>query len=115
MADLNDAAEPYQGFFVDLVTINEFPVITEIAQEPTQFPQRFGSAIEPAGDAVPGELGRFEDRKSQRIEGLLGMPAVLRPFHAKQEETVRNSISQLSRLMEALDSALHVAPSLLPR
>ena len=43
------------------------------------------------------------------------MPAVLRPFHAKQEETLRNTISQLSRLMEALNSALHAAPSLRPR
>src|SRR5664280_3406278 len=90
VADLDDSDQAAQGPLVDLVLAQQFGVIEEIPQEPTQLPHRLRSAVETAGDGASCERLGFEDREPQQIKALLGLPTMLRPIEPDEEYAVGN-------------------------
>src|SRR5579864_1707348 len=99
---------------VELVASEELGVIAEVAQEPAQLPQRFFGAIDPAGKQAADEMLGFEDGKLDGVEGLLGMPAVLRPLDADQIDTIGH-LGGLSGLVQAREAVLQATTSFCPR
>src|SRR5208283_843540 len=77
MADLHDSGEAAQGTLVDLVLAQQFGVIEEIPQKPTQLPHRLWGAVEAADDRALSKRLGFENGEPQHIESLLGPPAIL--------------------------------------
>ena len=116
VADLDDTAEPDQAFLVDLISAEQFGVVTEVAQKPVEFPQCSGRAVEAAGNRVSREFFGLEDREAEEIERFSRIPPMVRSLDANQEQTIANlRCSRLIGLVQALDSASHAAPSFAPR
>jgi hypothetical protein len=82
-----DSNQSNQGLFIDLVSSHQIPVVPEISQEPSQFPERLGGAIEPSGNGMAKQLFGFENGESKDKERSLRMPAVKSSFDADQEDT----------------------------
>src|SRR5450631_2045693 len=61
VGDLNDAAKPYQGPFIDFIPAEQVSVVTKIPEEPVELPQRLGSRIQPTRNRSAGIFGGFED------------------------------------------------------
>src|SRR4029077_15671587 len=107
------AAESGERLFVDLFTSEQLRVIKEIAQEPAELPQGFGCAIDPPRNYTPSEFGRLKDGEAEDVERFCRMPAILGPVDADEEHAVGHSIGGgLQHLVQALNTALHAAPSL---
>ena len=116
VADLDDALKSDQVFLVDLITPERFGVITEVAQEPAEFPQCFRSAIETARNGASGAFLGLNDREAQNVERFLSMPAILGSGHPDQVQTIRDFVgSRPIGLVQTLDAPPHAAPSFAPR
>jgi hypothetical protein len=50
VADLDDTAESDEAFFVDFIPAEQLGVVTEVTEEPVEFPERSGRAIEAASN-----------------------------------------------------------------
>jgi hypothetical protein len=50
VADVDDTAEPDQSLLVDLIPAEQLGVVTEVTEEPVEFPERSGRAIEAASN-----------------------------------------------------------------
>ena len=61
VADLHDPDQPPQGSLIDLVLAQQFRVIEEIPQEPTQLPHRLWGAVETADEGAPGKRLGFKN------------------------------------------------------
>ena len=114
MADLDHALQTDQALLVNLISRQQFGVVAEIAQEPGELPQGFGGAVQASGNGSPGERLRLDYGKAEKVKRLLGMPAVLGTLYPDQEQAVRDCCTGASRFMQALDMALHAAPSFWP-
>src|SRR5437660_4534499 len=114
MADLHDPAESGQGFLIDFLASEQFGIVEEIAEEPAEFPQCFCSAKDAPRNHPPREFVGFKDRQTKDVEGFCWMPAVLCTVDADKENAVGHRIGgRVGRLVQALDSAFHAAPTLL--
>src|SRR5579864_4083857 len=78
MGDSNNAAKSSQRLFIDLVPTKQVRVVTEVAQEPMQFPKGSGAGVHAAAENLAGVLAGLKNRKSQDEEGLVRMPAIER-------------------------------------
>src|ERR1019366_5060518 len=90
VADLDDPDQPAQSALVDLVLAQQFGVIEEIPQKPTQLPHRLWGAVETAGNRAPGERLGLKNGEPEQIKALLGLPAMLRPIKPDEKYAVRN-------------------------
>jgi hypothetical protein len=77
-----------EPFFIDLVSSEEFNVVTKVPQEPAELPQGALGAVEAPGEANCFMGDGLQDAEAQDKEGLLGMPAIGCPFDPNQEESV---------------------------
>jgi hypothetical protein len=82
---LNYSREPNEMLLIDFLALEQFGVVTEIAQEPVQLPQGFLGAIEPSRNLARGELLRFEDRETKNEKGFLRIPTIVGPVDSNQE------------------------------
>ena len=85
MGNSHDAAEPEKSLLVYFVAAHQVLVIAKVAQEPAEFPQSFGSAIEAAGEGTALLFAWFKDDELQDVEGPLRMPTVEDAVDADQE------------------------------
>jgi hypothetical protein len=106
-----DAAESDQGFFVDLISAHQILVIAEIPQEPSQFPEGFGGAIEPPSNGMAQQVFGFEDSEAKDKEGSLRMPAVEGSLDADQEDAFQDIVSVVIFAMKSGDVAFHFRAS----
>ena len=90
MANLGHALEPGHSLVVNLVSPEQIGVIAEVAQEPAEFPQRFGSAIDAGGKAACGELSGLFDRKDESQKGFVSVGAIGGFLDADEKESVGN-------------------------
>ena len=74
MTDFHDAMQARQSFVVDLIFIQQFGVIPELAQEPVHLPHGLCSAVEATDDQAAGQVSGFEDCQAKLIEGLVRVP-----------------------------------------
>lgn len=68
----NNTLQPKKSFLVEFVATEQIGVIAKISEEPTEPPERFGCAIDPAGECMALMFFGFENRQSHEIEGLVG-------------------------------------------
>ncbi len=116
VADLHHPDQAAQGSFVDLVLAQQFGVIEEIPQEPTQLPHRLWGAVKAADDRAPGKRLGFEDGEPEQIKALLGLPAVLRTIEPDEKYAVRNFGVRITRSVgESGNLTFHPATSWLGR
>jgi hypothetical protein len=88
-----DAGESNQGLFVDLISSHQILVIAEIPQEPGQFPEGLGGAIESSSKGMALQVFGFQDGEAKDEEGSLGMPAVEGSLDADQEDAFQDVVS----------------------
>jgi hypothetical protein len=88
-----DSAEPYQGLFLNLISSHQVPVVPEISQEPSQFPEGFGRAIESASNGMAQQVFGFQDGETEDEEGSLRMPAVEGVLDADQEDPFQDILA----------------------
>ncbi|MFZ0466623.1 MAG: hypothetical protein WAL78_13085 [Candidatus Acidiferrales bacterium] len=88
MRDSNDATEVLQCLFINLVPTEQVGVVTEIAQEPVQFPKGSSAGVQAATEDLSGVLVRLKNRKSQDEEGLVRMPAIEGLLDPNEEDTL---------------------------
>jgi hypothetical protein len=74
-----------ESLFIDAVILEELPVVTEIPQEPVEFPKRFFRAVQTAGERARLEGLWFQDNELDLHKRLLRMPPVTRVFHANKK------------------------------
>src|ERR1700730_15404244 len=106
VGDPYDTSQAEQSFLIDFVSAHQIGVVAEIPQEPTEFPKRFGSAVETTGERTALTLSWFENSEPQNIERSLRMPAVEGPIDADQENSLQNVLSGAGFAMQTLDMAL---------
>ena len=98
--------DPFQAHHppvVQLLGRQEFGVVTEIAQEPAQLPERPLVAVEPGADVAAGIGGGLQNQEGRRPAGLRGVAGGLEADHAGSIHAFDQRIS-FARLAEALDS-----------
>ena len=76
------------SFFIDLVSSEEFGVISKVSKEPTEFPECTLGAVEAPREGKCFMRGWFQDAEAQGKERLLGMPAIGSPFDPYKEEPI---------------------------
>src|SRR5664280_2195549 len=112
VADLHDSDQPAQSAFVDLVLAQQFGVIEEIPQKPTQLPHRLWGAVETAGDRAPGERLGLKNGEPEQVKSLLGLPAMLRPIEPDEKYAVGNLGLRITRgIGEPGNTAFHPSTS----
>src|SRR6266446_6629006 len=78
----HDASQAHQRLFIDFVPAHQVGVVTEIPEEPAEFPKSFGGAVETAGERMALMFWRFNNSESQNVKRTLRMPAVKCPIDA---------------------------------
>jgi hypothetical protein len=112
VADLDDATESGQSLLIDLFVGQKFRVIEKIPQEPAQLPHRFLRAVEPTDNGLTGQSAGLDDRESEEVERLAGMPAELGAIDAHKKDAVENLGTRIAGCFgEAWDLAFHTALS----
>src|ERR1017187_2518036 len=61
----DNPSKAQQGLFIDFVSAHQVGVITEIAEEPAEFPQGLGGAVEPTRQRGTLVLFGFKDSEPQ--------------------------------------------------
>src|ERR1700722_10197588 len=69
----HDSAESQKGLVVHLVPAQQIRVVAEIPQEPAEFPQGFGGAVEPTGEGMTLVFPRLKNREAHDVERSLRM------------------------------------------
>jgi hypothetical protein len=62
MTDLHHTGQADQLRFIDFIAAQQFDIVAKVAQEPIEFPQSFGIAIEAAGNDVVGKSPGLQNR-----------------------------------------------------
>src|SRR5467141_5122097 len=72
----HDTSQAHQRLFIDFVPAHQVGVVTEIPQEPAEFPKSFGGAVETSSERTILIFAWFKDYEPQNVERPLRMPAV---------------------------------------
>src|SRR5882762_4887428 len=101
----HDTSQAEQNLFIDFVSAHQIGVVTEISQEPPEFPKRFGGAVETAGERTALMFWRSNNSESQNVKRTLRMPAVKCPIDTDQENPLQNVLRVLAFAMQTRDMA----------
>src|SRR5208283_37008 len=85
----DDTAKIQERLFIDLISSKELGIVTEVVQEPAEFPKRAFSAVEAPREGKCFMGGGLQDTEAKGEEGLLGMPAIGGPLNPNKEESVK--------------------------
>src|ERR1022692_1483713 len=111
MGNPYDTLQTKQSLFINFASTHQFAVITKVPQEPAQFPKRFRGAVEATAYGTALVLSRFQNRKVQRVERPLWMPAVESSVDPDQEDAFQSVITFALFTMQTRDMAFHGATS----
>jgi hypothetical protein len=100
-----------QGFFVEFVSTQQISVVTEITQEPTQPPQRFGGAIDPASQGMAKVLFWLKNCEAQEVKRSGGMPMVKSSIYTDEKDTFELIGAVSAFTMQAWNMACHEVTS----
>src|SRR6266404_5697829 len=106
-----DTSQTHQRLFIDFVSAYQVGVVTEIPQEPAEFPKRFGGAVEPSSERTMLMFTWFKDYEPQNVKRPLRMPAVEGPIDTNEENTLQGVISCVMFAMQTGEMAFHGATS----
>ncbi len=101
MSDLCDSLKIDEFSRIDFILADEFRVIAEVTEEPVEFPEGLGGAVEPPGERLARELLRLDDGEAERELGLLAVVAIESADHAKQKDPVGKGSAVSACLMES--------------
>src|SRR5579872_7317779 len=107
MRDPNDAAKVFQRLFVNFIPTEQVGVVTEVTEEPMQFPKGSSAGVQATAKNLAGVLDWLKNRKSQDEERLVRMPAIEGLLDANEEDTLKLVIARWRNLMKPGDVALH--------
>jgi hypothetical protein len=99
-----------KSLFIDFISAHEIRVVAKVPQEPTKFPQRFGSAVETPVEGTVLMFSWFENGEPQNIEGTFGMPAIEDAIDTDEENTFQDALGVVS-FMQPWDVTFHGATS----
>src|SRR5450759_2986600 len=92
----HDSPKAHQRLFIDFVTSHQIGVVAKVPQEPAEFPQCFGSAVETTVEGTALMFSWFENGKLQNIERPLRMPAVEDPIDADEKNAFQDALGVVS-------------------
>src|SRR5467141_3903822 len=107
----HDASQAEQRVFIDFVPAHQVGVVTEIPQEPAEFPKRFGGAVETPSERTILMFTWFKDYEPQNVKRPLRLPAVEGSIDTNQENPLQGVISCVMFAMQTGDVAFHGATS----
>src|SRR6267378_4457391 len=107
----HDSSQTEQSLFIDFVPAHQVGVVTEIPEEPAEFPKRFGGAVETSSERTILMFTWFKDYEPQNVKRPLRMPAVEGPLDTNQENTLQGVISCVMFAMQTGEMAFHGATS----
>src|SRR5882762_7569566 len=107
----HNTSQAEQSLFIDFVPVHHVGVVTEIPQEPAEFPKRFGGAIESSCEWAALMFSRFNDSEPQNVKRPLRMPTIVGPIDANQEYPFQGAITCALFFMQTRDMAFHGATS----
>src|SRR6266853_3216497 len=107
----HDSSQAEQGLVIDFVPAHQVGVVTEIPQEPAEFPKSFGGAVETSSERTILMFTWFKDYEPQNVKRTLRMPAVEGSIDTNQENTLQGVISCVMFAMQTGDVAFHGATS----
>src|ERR1700686_1912873 len=107
----HDSSKAHQRLFVNFVSAQEIGVVAKVSQEPAEFPECFGSAVEATVEGTALIFSWFKNDEPQNVEWPLGMPAVEDPIDADQENALQDGRSVGAVAMQTWDMTFHGATS----
>jgi hypothetical protein len=107
----HDSSQAEQSLFIDFVSAYQIGVVTEIPQEPAEFPKRFGGAVETSSERTILMFTWFKDYEPQNVKRSLRMPAVEGPIDTNQENALQGVISCVMFAVQTGEMAFHGATS----
>jgi hypothetical protein len=106
-----DSTKTDHCFFIHFVSTQQILVITEVAEEPVEPPDRSRCAVEAALDRTAGIPAWLEDEKAHSVEGTPRMPAVEDAIDADQEDSLQDVRLTSNNTAQARDVSLHECTS----
>src|SRR5512135_3534026 len=107
----HDSAKTDERLFVHFISAHQIGVVAKVPQEPAEFPERFGSAVEATVEGAALVLSWFENDEPQNVERSFGMPAVEDPIDADQENTLQDALGVETITTQTWDVTFHGAIS----
>src|SRR5467141_1872691 len=107
----HDTSQAEQSLFIDFISPHQVRVVTEIPQEPAEFPKRFGGAVETPSERTILMVAWFKDYEPQNVKRPLRMPAVEGSIDTNQENALQGVFSCVMFAMQTRDMAFHGATS----
>src|SRR4029077_4504515 len=107
----HDSSQAEECLFVHFVSAHEISVVTEVPQEPAEFPECLGRAVETAVEGTALMFSWFENDEPQNVERSLGMPAVEHAIDTDEENALQDARNVGTMAMQPWDMAFHGATS----
>src|SRR6266404_6117960 len=107
----HDSSQAHQRLFIDFVPAHQVGVVTEIPQEPAEFPKRFGGAVETSSERTILMFTWFKDYEPQNVKRPLRMPAVEGAIDTNEENALQYVLRVVAFAMQTRDIAFHGATS----
>src|SRR6266404_9947305 len=105
MGNPHNSSQTHQRLFIDFVSAYQVRVVTEIPQEPAEFPKRFGGAVETSSERTILMFTWFKDYEPQNVKRTLRMPAVEGAIDTNEENALQDVISCALFAMQTRDMA----------
>ena len=90
MTHFQHTLEADQRLIIDFVFSQQLGVVSEVAQEPAQFPHGSSRAVESAGNQTSGHMPGLENREANGVIRFLRMPTILHSIHLDEKQSIRN-------------------------
>src|SRR6266566_3689661 len=103
----HDTSQAEQSLFIDFVPAHQVGVVTEIPQEPAEFPKSFGGAVETSSERTILMFTWFKDYEPQNVKRPLRMPAVEGSIDADEENTFQDVLRVVTFAMQTWDMTFH--------
>src|SRR4029077_14579805 len=107
----HDSSKADEDLFVHFVSTHQIGVVAKVPQEPAEFPECLGSAVQTAVEGTALMFSWFENGEPQNVERPLRMPTVEHPIHADEENDLQDLRSVGTMAMQTWDMAFHGATS----
>src|SRR6266576_5669530 len=107
VGNAHDTSQAEQSLFIDFVSAHQVRVVTEIPQEPAEFPKRFGGAVETSSKRTILMFTWFKNYEPQNVKRTLRMPAVEGSIDADEENTFQDVLRVVTFAMQAWDMTFH--------
>jgi hypothetical protein len=96
----NDPAKVQEGFFIDLIAMEQVGIVAKVSEEPMELPQGSLGAIQPAEKGPISKGLRLQNDKSELHEWFLWVPPIPSSFHTHQKHAIETGFGILVSRMQ---------------